>query len=632
MSQDLQAATTPDAAPILTGLTGYDLLNNPRLNKGTAFTVEERDAFDLHGLLPPHVGTLDEQMARRMKAFGSQPNGFAKYRFLRDLQDTNETLFYALITHNIEMMLPIVYTPVVGEGCQRFSEIWRKPRGLFISYPNKDRIPQILSYFRSSDVKAIVVSDGERILGLGDQGAGGMGIPIGKMALYTALGGIHPEHCLPVLLDVGTDNEKLLNDPLYIGWRHQRVRGQEYNDFIGAFVAGVQQHWPHVLLQWEDFAGSNAARLLDKYRNDLCTFNDDIQGTAAIATATLLAAANATGTALKDQKIAVFGFGSAGIGIANMLLASMKSDGASDAEAHQHLYAIDRYGLIVEGTQNIRAAQLPFMHKKAVLDGWHITGQDEVGLLDVVRNAKPTVLIGVSAQQGAFTEEVVREMAKHTEHPIIFPLSNPTSSCEATPQQLLDWTDGRAIVGTGSPFPPAQVMGNLVHTNQVNNSYIFPGLALGIVASQARHVSDAMIMAAAKALAELSPTKKDKKANLLPPLADARQISWSVAKAVGLQAMAEGLAGVADEKALLQEIKANVWEPVYVPYIKERQDTWPCSQMADPRFIGAANLVGTALDDTSKDRGTGGPENSSGPESTRSQVSFEATATMVGSI
>ncbi|MHB8301328.1 MAG: NAD-dependent malic enzyme [Acidobacteriaceae bacterium] len=555
-----------DAASIQVKLSGYDLLNTPRLNKGTAFTLEERDAFDLHGLLPPCVGTLEEQIQRRKKAFENQPNGFAKYNLLRDLQDTNETLFYALITHNIEQMLPIVYTPVVGEGCQRFSEIWRKPRGLFISYPNKDRISQILSYFRSSDVKAIVVSDGERILGLGDQGAGGMGIPIGKMALYTALGGIHPEHCLPVLLDVGTDNEKLLNDPLYVGWRHKRVRGQEYEDFIAAFVAGVQQRWPHVLLQWEDFAGANAASLLDHYRDKLCTFNDDIQGTAAIATATLLAAVNVTGVPLKEQRIAIFGFGSAGIGIANLLLTSMKNDGLSDAAARQRFFAIGHYGLIVEGAKNMRAIQRPFMHKRAVLDGWHITGQDEVCLLDVVRNAKPTVLIGVSAQYGAFTEEVACEMAKHTERPIIFPLSNPTSSCEATPQQLLDWTDGRAIIGTGSPFAPVQVKGKLVPIDQVNNSYIFPGLALGIVASQARRVSDTMIMAAAKALAGLSPTLKDKGASLLPPLSSARQISWVVAKAVGLQAIADGLSVVADEKALLDEMKANVWEPVYVPY------------------------------------------------------------------
>lgn len=565
-----QTTTTPEVRPVSTKLFGYDLLNSPRLNKGTAFTLEERDAFELHGLLPPHVGTLEEQIERRMRVYEMQPNGFAKYSFLRDLQDTNETLFYALITHNIEKMLPVVYTPVVGEGCQRFSEIWRRPRGLFLSYPNKERIPQALASFRSNEVKAIVVSDGERILGLGDQGAGGMGIPIGKMALYTALGGLHPEHCLPVLLDVGTDNEKLLNDPLYIGWRHKRIRDQEYKDFVDAFVKGVQQRWPNVLLQWEDFAGANAAYLLDHYRDKLCTFNDDIQGTAAIATATLLAAVNVTGVPLREQRFAIFGFGSAGIGIANLLLAALKSEGLSDAEARQHFFAIGHYGLIVEGARNMRAIQQPFMHKRAVLDGWTITGKDEVSLLDVVRNARPTVLIGVSAQAGTFTEEVVRAMAKNAERPIIFPLSNPTSSCEATPQQIMDWTDGHAIIGTGSPFPPTQVKGNLVSIDQVNNSYIFPGLALGIVASRSRRVSDMMIMAAARALAELSPTHTDKKAPLLPPISNARRISWAVARAVGLQAITEGLAGVANEKELLQEMQANVWDPVYVPYVRER--------------------------------------------------------------
>jgi malate dehydrogenase (oxaloacetate-decarboxylating) len=281
--------------------SGFDLLNSPRLNKGTAFSDHERDVFDLHGLLPPHVGTLDEQIERRMQALGQQPNSFSKYSFLRDLQDTNETLFYALLVRNVEEMLPLVYTPTVGEGCQRFSEIWRKPRGLFLSYPNKDRIDRILGHPRYDNVKCIVVSDGERILGLGDQGAGGMGIPIGKMALYTALGGIHPEHCLPILLDVGTNNEERLKSPLYIGWRQPRVRGEEYDAFVDVFVNSVKKRWPHVLLQWEDFAGSNAARFLARYRNQLCTFNDDIQGTAAIATATLVSAINVTGVPLEQQ-------------------------------------------------------------------------------------------------------------------------------------------------------------------------------------------------------------------------------------------------------------------------------------------------------------------------------------------
>ena len=304
---------------IRTKLYGFTLLNHPRLNKGTAFTEEERDAFDLHGLLPPHVGTLEEQVWRRKRVFDSLPSGFDKYSFMRDLQDINETLFYALVTTYIREMMPIVYTPTVGEGCQRFSEVWRKPRGLFLSYPNRSRIEQILNHKRYDNVKCIVVSDGERILGLGDQGAGGMGIPIGKMALYTALGGIHHENCLPVLLDVGTDNEERLANPIYIGWRHHRVRGQEYDEFIEAFVAAVEKRWPHVLLQWEDFAGSNAARLLKRYRDRLCTFNDDIQGTAAVVLATLLAATKSAGVQLKDQRVGILGFGSAGIGIAWML-------------------------------------------------------------------------------------------------------------------------------------------------------------------------------------------------------------------------------------------------------------------------------------------------------------------------
>src|SRR5262250_139504 len=320
-------------------LTGYDLLNSPRLNKGTAFSEHERDIFYLHGLLPPHVGTLDEQIDRRMRALASQQTPFNKYSFLRDLQDANETLFYALIVRNVEQMLPLVYTPTVGEGCERFSEIWRKPRGVFLSYPNRDRIAQILEHPRYDGIKCIVVSDGERILGLGDQGAGGMGIPIGKMALYTALGGIHPEHCLPVLMDVGTDNEERLKSPIYIGWRHQRVRGEEYDAFVDAFVQAVKKRWPHVLLQWEDFAGSNASRFLTRYRDQLCTFNDDIQGTAAVTAATLISAINVTGAPLERQKIAVVGFGSAGIGITNLLAQFMQDRGLSPEEARKRFYA-----------------------------------------------------------------------------------------------------------------------------------------------------------------------------------------------------------------------------------------------------------------------------------------------------
>jgi malate dehydrogenase (oxaloacetate-decarboxylating) len=562
----------PDQPVIRTSLHGLDLLMNPRLNKGTAFTEAERDAFDLHGLLPPHIGTLESQSERRKRALDCQPTTFDRYSFMRDLQDNNETLFYSLIAQHTEELLPVVYTPAVGEGCQRFSEIWRKPRGVFLSYPNKDRIGQILSSPRYDAVRCIVVSDGERILGLGDQGTGGMGIPIGKMALYTALGGIPPEHCLPVLLDVGTDNQKLLGDPIYIGWEHERVRGQEYDDFVEAFVTAVERRWPHILLQWEDFAGANAARLLERYRDRLCTFNDDIQGTAAVTTATLLAAVYATGIPLREQTIAMFGTGSAGTGILDLLIAEMKEQGLSDEQARKRIYAFNHLGLLIEGCEGIKPGQEAFLRKRGDIAGWKLSASESgaISLLDVVRNAGITVLAGVSAQPGAFTEEIVREMARHTPHPVIFPLSNPTSQAEATPADLLRWTEGRALVGTGSPFAPVEVNRKLVSIAQVNNSYIFPGLALGILVSRATRVSDGMIMAATKALASLSPARADKNAPLLPPLSDARKTSAEVAEAVFQQAIADGMAEPADEDAIRADLRAYMWEPVYQPY--ERVD------------------------------------------------------------
>jgi malate dehydrogenase (oxaloacetate-decarboxylating) len=558
---------------IRTHLTGIDLLVNPRLNKGTAFTEEERDAFALHGLVPPHIGTLEDQRERRKIALRNRSSSFSKYRLMRDLQDNDETLFYSFIEHNVEELLPIVYTPAVGEGCQRFSEIWRKPRGLFLSYPNKDRIDQILSHPRYDDIRCIVVSDGERILGLGDQGAGGMGIPIGKMALYTALGGIPPERCLPILLDVGTDNANLLNDEIYIGWRHNRIRGQEYDDFVEAFVSAVERRWPHILLQWEDFAGVNASRLLDQYRDRLCTFNDDIQGTAAVTTATLLAAVHATGIPLREQTIAMFGAGSAGIGIINMVIAAMKEEGLSESEARNRIYAFNRYGLLVEGCRGIRSEQEPLLRKREDVAGWQLSGGEDISLLDVVRNAKVTVMAGVSAQAGAFTEEIVREMARHTERPVIFPLSNPTSKSEAIPADLLHWSDGRALVGTGSPFPPVEVNGRSVRISQINNSFIFPGLALGILVSKARRVTDNMFMTAAKTLASLSPARSNKNEALLPPIGESRKVGLVVGEAVAQQAVADGVAAPVDSESMKERIDAYVWEPVYRPY--ERIDD-PC--------------------------------------------------------
>ncbi len=555
-----------------TSLAGLGLLNTPMFNKGTAFPESERDEFSLHGLLPPHVGTLDEQVERRLKAFRALPDDFARYTLMRDLQDVNETLFYAMITRNIEEMLPIVYTPAVGEGCQRFSEIWRRPRGVFLSYPNRARIETILGHPRYDKVRCIVVSDGERILGLGDQGAGGMGIPIGKLALYTALAGIHPMTCLPVLLDVGTDNAARIADPMYIGWRHERVRGAEYDKFVDTFVRVVRKRWPHVLLQWEDFAGHNAARLLERYRDVLPSFNDDIQGTAAVAVATLLAAVKATGVPFPEQRFVVFGFGSAGLGITELVRKALVAAGLSDVAARERFYAVDKDGLLVEGMEGLSSEKAGFARAKSEVQD-RTREEHGISLLEVVERVRPTVLIGVSGQAGAFTEQVVRAMVNGLQQghdgravrPVILPLSNPTSRCEATPADVIRWTEGRAIVGTGSPFPPVEFDGRTVNIAQTNNSYIFPGMALGIVSARAKQVSEGMIMAAATALAALSPTQHDPNGPLLPPLESLREVSMSVALALGRQAEAEGLAEVKGE-AFIEALRANVWESVYRPY------------------------------------------------------------------
>src|SRR5271155_3668167 len=509
---------------IETELSGFDLINQPMLNKGTAFDEEERTRFSLHGLLPPHVGSLDEQVTRRMNALRSYETNFERYAFLRDLQAVNETLFYALLVRHTEELLPLVYTPTVGEGSQRFSEIWRKPRGVFLSFPNKHRIADILSDPRFDRVRIVVVSDGERILGLGDQGAGGMGIPIGKLSLYTACAGIHPAETLPVLLDVGTNNPDRLADPLYIGWKHERVRGQAYDDFVETFISVITKRWPHVLLQWEDFASPNAGRLLERYRDRLCTFNDDIQGTAAVAAGALLAAINVTGVPLARQRIALFGAGSAGTGICGLILKAMVESGMPESDARQNFFAVDRDGLLVEGMPSITEAQRPFVQSRAAVDGWKLRTPGKIELFDVIANAKPTTLIGVSGQAGAFREDVVREMAKHVSRPVIFPLSNPTSRSEAAPGDLLTWTDGRALIGTGSPFPPVTWNGKPAAIDQTNNSYIFPGIGLGVLAVDARRVTDAMFMAAAKALAAISPTNTNKAARLLPPVHELRNV------------------------------------------------------------------------------------------------------------
>ena len=557
-------------------VSGYDLINYPLLNKGTAFTEAERDEFGLHGMLPPHVGTIEEQISRRLDALRGFPTAFQRYAFLRDLQDTNETLFYALLVRSLEEMLPLVYTPTVGEGCQLFSTIWRKPRGLFVSYPNRYRIPEILNHPRHDDVRVIVVSDGERILGLGDQGAGGMGIPIGKLALYTACAGIHPASTLPLLLDVGTDNEERLADPIYLGWRHERVRGAVYDEFIEMFIDAVTRRWPNVLLQWEDFARGNAGRLLTRYRDRLCTFNDDIQGTAAVATGTLLAAIKVTGVSLKRQRIAIFGAGTAGCGIATLLLKAIVDAGVPEDEARRQFYAVDRDGLLVEGMANLESFQLPFVQPRAAVAGWRLQQSDRISLLDVVANAAPTTLIGVSGQPGTFTEEIVRAMAGKVERPVIFPLSNPTSRSEATPQDLMAWTAERAVIGTGSPFPPVMRKGKPVSVDQTNNAYIFPGVGLGVLAIGARRLTDTMFMAAARALAAASPAACDPEDTLLPAVSRLREVAELVAIAVARQAQLDGVAGAfataapgakpMDEGQIAEMVRRTMWQPAYKPY------------------------------------------------------------------
>jgi len=549
-----------------TSLSGYELLNDPLLNKGTAFTEAERDEFDLHGLLPPHVAQLDFQVKRRVDAFRSLHTDMQRYTFLRGLQDSNEILFYALLTRNIEEMMPIVYTPTVGLGCQHFSHIFRKPRGLFLSIPHKCDIRRIIGHSRYDHIEIIVVSDGERILGLGDQGAGGMGIPIGKLSLYTACAGLHPAATLPIILDVGTDNEKHLVDPLYIGWQHERVRGPEYDDFIENFVDAVRERWPHVLLHWEDFAIGNANRLLSKYRDQLCTFNDDIQGTAAIAVGTLLSAINVTGVPLTEQHVAVFGAGSAGSGISALVARAMIDAGLSEAEAHRRFYLVDRDGLLIEGMSGLQSFQVPFAQRRDHLCDWKLETPTRIGLIDVIRNAHPTTLIGTSGQPNAFTQEIVREMACHVRQPIIFPLSNPTERSEATPAELDSWTEGRAIIGTGSPFPPLKRNGKVFRVDQTNNAYVYPGIGLGAIATGSRRISDGMFLAAARAIAAKSPAIDDRRANLLPPLCQIRELTLHVAVAVGEKAQTEGLVRPLSDEGIVAAVHAKMWEPRYPSY------------------------------------------------------------------
>lgn len=554
--------------------SAFELTRNPFLNKGSAFDEKERQEFNLLGVLPPGISNLTTQRARSYKVFQSKHSDLEKYIYLRELQDSNETLFYSLVSEHLTEMMPIVYTPTVGAGCQSYSHIYRRPRGLYLAYTYKDQLDAIFSHSYFDAIEVIVVSDGERILGLGDQGVGGMGIPVGKLALYSVCAGIEPNATLPILLDTGTNNPDLFNDPLYLGWRHERIRGKEYADFIEAFVNAVKKRWPHILLQWEDFAQQNANPILAKYRDQLCTFNDDIQGTAAVATGTLLAAVQASKTRLSDQRIVIAGAGSAGCGISDLICQAMIDEGLPEAEARSRFYLIDSKGLLQEDNPELYSFQKPFACKKSVTHTWLLehSGAEAIALLDVIKNVKPTVLIGVSGKAGVFNEAVIRAMAATTECPIIFPLSNPTSKAEATPEDLLKWTNGKAIIGTGSPFPPVMVQGQLKRIDQTNNAYIFPGMGLGIISVKSRRITDKMFMAAAKALAAASPSLKNRDANLLPPLDQIREVSYQVALATAKAAIAERLCEPYSDEILEAAIKAKMWTAAYVPYVRAKQE------------------------------------------------------------
>lgn len=544
------------------------LIRDPFLNKGMAFSEQERQDFGLHGLLPSHVATLDEQVSRSYNAFQQKATDLERYIYLRDLQNSNETVFYKLLNQYITEIMPIVYTPTVGLGCQLFSHVYRRPRGLFISYPNRDRIDQILASPRFDRVEVIVVSDGERILGLGDQGAGGMGIPIGKLALYSGCAGIHPDTTLAILLDSGTDNPELLSDPLYIGWRHERIRGQAYDDFIDAFVSAVKKRFPKVLLQWEDFAQQNATRLLDRYRDQLCTFNDDIQGTASVALGTLFAAIQASKTQMIDQRVVLVGPGSAGSGIGILLKQAMMDLGLSESEARSRFFLVGRGGLLFDDSDLSKDFQKPLLQSRGIAEAWQVENPDCITLEEVVRHVKPTLLIGVSGQPGIFNEGLIREMARHVERPIIMPLSNPTHRCEGNPEDILNWSEGRALIGTGSPFPAIIRNGVSRRVDQTNNAYIFPGLGLGVIAVKACRISEQMFMVAAQKLAECSPAQAHADHNLLPPLTEIRDISFTVAVAVAQCAVEQGLAEPLAPEEIRQAVLAKIWEPAYLPYQK----------------------------------------------------------------
>ena len=543
---------------------GKAVLHDPLLNKGLAFSEEERSRLGLHGLLPYGIRGLEQQVKRRYEFFSQLPTDLSKSLYLSDTLNRNETVFYRLVLDHLQEMMPLIYTPTVGEISLHYSSLYSHPRGLYVSFPLKDRIEEMLANATNGqEIDVIVATDGERILGLGDLGAGGMAISVGKLCLYTLLGGIHPSRTLPVMLDVGTNRKELLDDPMYMGWRHSRIDGAEYDEFIEEFVSAVKRRFPKILLQWEDFGKGHARPLLERYRHKICSFNDDMQGTAAVTLAAIMAAVKASGSRLEDQKIAIVGAGTAGLGIADQLRQAMVRHGLSSEEAKRKFFLFDRVGLIHEDSPNIDKNQQVYARSRSELSQWKLDSRDKISLLDLVKASSPTVLIGVSGQPNIFTQEMIAGMAKAVHRPIIFPLSNPTSCIEAHPQKLLEWTKGKAIIATGSPFAPIQYEGKSYPIAQCNNSNIFPGVGLGIIAIKAHEVSEEMFIQAAETLSAQSPLNHGG-STLFPALTDLRKVSREIAINVAKTARDQGLT---DQKltdaAIAQTVDLLMWYPEY---------------------------------------------------------------------
>jgi malate dehydrogenase (oxaloacetate-decarboxylating) len=554
---------------LVTKLTGKQLLADPYLNKGSAFPEDERDVFGLRGLTPIHTSTLEQQLARTYENFLSQTTPLDKYIFLAALQDRNEILFYHLIQEHITEMAPIIYTPTVGEACQRYSHIFRRARGLYLSSADAQKLPQILRDAAPEKVEVIVVTDGERILGLGDLGVGGMGIPIGKLCLYTLCAGIDPRKTLPVLLDVGTNNKELLNDSLYLGWRHPRLEREEYDQFIDLFVRAVHERWPQAILQWEDFSKNNAWRLLRRHQNQLATFNDDIQGTAAVTLAGLLRASKAQGIALKDQRVVIAGAGSAATGVASLLIKARRGEGLSQIEACDSIWLVDTKGLVHVGRTELSEEKMPFAKTDERLRSIGLDPKTDLSLEAVVKAVKPTALLGTSGQAGMFHEDLVRSMAAFVEQPIIFPLSNPTSKSEAHPEDLIRWTAGRALISTGSPFSPIEWKGSRIPIGQCNNAFIFPGVGLGLTTAGATLVPEDVFLVAAKTLAAFDQRLPAFESSLFPNLEHVRDVSYRIAVEVAREIVKQKLTSLPlTEKEIPERVKQAMWEPIY-PKLKK---------------------------------------------------------------